>query len=60
MKTKCTTKKLQLNKVTVTALDRDLQNMMKGGIFTETKPIVTVCYTICATDCEGQDCLAIG
>ena len=60
MKAKRTNKKLELNKVTITALDRDLQKVMKGGIIFETRMVVTVCYTICATDCEGQDCLAIG
>jgi hypothetical protein len=60
MKVKRTNKKLELNKVTVTALDRDLQKVMKGGIIFETRMVVTVCYTICATDCEGQACLANG
>lgn len=58
MKTKDVTKKLQLHKVTVTMLDRDAENRMKGGVFPETKLIVTICYTICATDCNGQACLS--
>jgi hypothetical protein len=63
MKTKRLNKKLQLNKVTVTSLGRDSQKMMKGGatiINACPTRYITVCYSICFTDCEGQDCLAIG
>ena len=61
MKTKRTNKKLQLNKMTVTSLGRDSQKVMKGGAtIINACPTfyMTICYSICLTDCRGQDCLA--
>jgi hypothetical protein len=50
MKTRHSTKKLALRKITITALDRDMQKLMKGGDMAPRTFEITVCNTLCECD----------